>query len=160
MLRETKGHAVACYSPNELNEENHIACISIIRTGGAVDDRSAARELRLATVLAVARSDGEIVGVGAIKRARPAYAAKIARSSRVSMSSDMNELGYVAVDHKHKRRGIASRIVSALLSRHGGAVFATTDSVAMKGILQSLGFRMKGKEWKGNRGQLSLWIRE
>jgi len=135
------------------------ACVKIIKDGGAVDHHSAARELRRAAVVAIARNRDEIVGVGVIKRARPWYAARIAERSGVSFQTDMKELGYVAVDSEHRRRGLSSCIVSALLSTHDGQLFATTDDAHMKRTLEKAGLLMKGKEWYGKRSQLSLWMR-
>jgi RimJ/RimL family protein N-acetyltransferase len=72
----------------------------------------------------------------------------------------MPELGYVAVDSDHQGRGLSSRIVAALLSEHAGPLFATTDNEFMKKTLAKSGFMQKGKEWNGQRGRLTLWIKE
>ena len=127
--------------------------------GNTVNRKSAAAELPRAAVLAIARAGERIVGVGAIKRARPAYAGRIAKRSEFAFDPDMPELGYVAVDGNHGNRGLSRRIVVALLSEHDGTLFATTDSDYMKKTLAGAGFVQNGQEWKGQRGRLSLWIR-
>ena len=113
----------------------------------------------MATLLAVVRKDQEIVGVGAIKRVRPEYAARIVKRSGHRFPTDMPELGYVARSNTHRGHSLAPRILAELLSRHQGPLWATTDSKGMKAALAAAGFEQMGNEWKGKRGRLSLWTR-
>lgn len=74
MSAGTKGQAGADYvvertSPEELTEAELLRCAAIVRAGCAVRKGFETKGLKQAQVLAVARRDGEIVGVGAIKRA-------------------------------------------------------------------------------------------
>ena len=62
-------------------------CIAIIRDGDAVDPESAGEELPRASVVAIARTGDEIVGVGAIKRIRRGYASTIAERSGIEFPS-------------------------------------------------------------------------
>jgi hypothetical protein len=125
-----------------------------------VDPDSAAAELPRAVAVAVARRGDEIVGVGAIKRVRTDYAARRADLSGAPFNPDTPELGYVAVDGNHRSKGLSGRIVAALLSKHNGPLFATTDNQYMKSTLTTAGFVQKGCEWKGGRGTLSLWLKD
>jgi len=153
-------YEVKASDPKLISEAELATCIAIIEAGEAVNPELAKGELPLARVLVIARSGGDIVGVGAIKRARPTYAAGRAKKSGFAFDKDTLELGYVAVCCKHRKRGLSKQIVAELLAKYNGRLFATTDHDGMKKTLGGSGFVKKGKEWEGERGQLSLWIRE
>ncbi|MBL0158846.1 MAG: GNAT family N-acetyltransferase [Bryobacterales bacterium] len=119
-------------------------------------------KLRAATTLVLARKESRIVGVGTIKGVRKKYAAGIAgpRKSGYAFPSESPELGYVAVDPEHQRKGLSFRLVTELLRDRVGGVFATTDHEAMKKTLTTAGFERKGKGWRSQRNaELSLWIK-
>lgn len=153
-------YAVNAYAPGDLTETERAECIAVIKRGNAVDPVSAAAELPLARVLAVARKGNRIVGVGVIKRIRNNYASGIALKSGASFPSDTPELGYVAVDSGHRGNRLSHRIVAELISMHVGPLFATTSCERMKTTLGKAGFVQKGEEWRGQKAQLSLWTRE
>ena len=155
-----RDYVVEACVPEHLIETEMAACIAIVKEGEAVDPEAAEQELARAGLLAVARKAGQVVGVGAIKRPRPGYAAKIAKRSRHVFPPDTPELGYVAVDPAHRGNHLSSKIVAALLAEHEGPLFATTDCARMKTALSKAGFLHKGNEWKGKRGQLSLWLKD
>lgn len=142
----------------DLSETEIDSCLRIIEEGCAVNPGAAKKELPLAQVLAIARSGVEIVAIGAIKRERPRYATDIARRSAFQFDKQTAELGYIAVDARHRGNDLSHAIVAKLLSNKEGPLFATTDSDFMKGSLKKAGFKQQGKEWKGERGRLSLWI--
>ncbi len=156
---ESEKYDVMLRAPKDLTTADFAICVTVIREGRAVNWKSAARELPHAEVLAIAYGGKQIVGVGAIKRSRPDYAAEVSEKSGVTFPSETSELGYVAVHPDHRDRHLSRRLVEALLSRQKGRLFATTDSERMKGTLAKAGFSKKGKEWKGNRGMLSFWER-
>lgn len=160
LLNGLSGYAVENCSFNKLGKDECAACVDIVTAGGAVKRVYAEAELPLALVTAIAKSGEKIVGVGAIKRARPDYAAGRARHSGYAFDPNMNELGYVAVLEKHWGYGLSSRLVETLLSKHVGPLWATTDNEAMKQTLERAGFGRKGHEWDGERGCLSLWIKD
>lgn len=155
-----RNYDVTACAAADLDEEDRAACVAIIKSGEAVDPESAEAELPRASVVAVARRAKQIVGVGAIKRIRPGYAFDKAYKSGVTFAPDTQELGYVAVDPAHQGKGLSHRIVAALLSKNDGPLFATTSSDRMKQTLAKSGFVQKGREWKGQKGQLSMWMRE
>jgi hypothetical protein len=132
-------------------------CLSIIRSGGAVDVDP--ERLRRALAVVVARREGQIVGVAAVKGIRPGYVGRIAERSRFPLERQMPELGYVAVDGHHQGKGLSHRLVAELIRGRTEAIFATTDDDRMKRTLAAAGFAQKGQEWAGTRGQLSLWVR-
>jgi GNAT superfamily N-acetyltransferase len=134
-------------------------CVAIIKTGEAVDWRSAKRELPLASRVVVAYQGSQIAGVGAIKCERRDYAADISKKSGFMFPAETPELGYVAVAPEHQGRGLSFRIAK-LLASHTGPLFATTYEERMMKTLTRVGFFKKGKEWRGRQHMLSLWFRE
>jgi RimJ/RimL family protein N-acetyltransferase len=143
----------------KLTDRDITSCLAILEQGKAVNTESAARELRRATDVVIARYGDTPVGVGAIKRQRPRYAADKAHQSGVPFDPAMAEIGYVAVDVNRQGHGISNRIVTKLLSQHTASLFATTSNERMKRVLRSAGFERRGREWDGEHGRLSLWIR-
>jgi len=145
--------------PRDLTAAEIATCVAIVSKGEAVRPKSMERELPLAGVLAVVRKGRQIVGVGAIKRVRARYAETIANRSGESFPADTPELGYVALDPRHRGNHLSPRIVAALLAKHRGPLFATTDCDRMKSGLSKAGFVRKGGEWEGGRDRLSLWLK-
>jgi hypothetical protein len=136
-------------------------CIKIVQRGDAVDPDSVSVELTRSHILAFALAGGHIVGVGAIKRRRPAYARQIAERSGISFDPNASELGYVAIEPNHRGRGLSELIVQELLVHHPHPLFATTSSKRMKKTLARVGFAERGGTWPGRNGyQLSLWFKE
>jgi len=121
---------------------------------------SASGNCRWAKAVALAWKDKQIVGVGAIKRERREYAAGVAKRGGVEFPSQTLELGYVAVAPEHRGHHLSDCLIKALLKQHKGRLFATTYSEYMKDALIRADFRTGGKEWKGRKFMLSLWLRE
>jgi GNAT superfamily N-acetyltransferase len=146
----------------ELTPEIIEQCVSVIKSGCAVDSEVAAQRLPDAVMVAILRHGQTIVGVGAIKRLRPSYARRVAQKSGFKFDPGMNELGYVAVLEDHRKKGLSSQIIDALLGQFNGPLWATTYNHLMKQSMSKRGFEHKGDEWdsetsKGKR--VSLWIK-
>lgn len=161
MMYGVDDYRVEAHAPGALSDVDLNTCLSIIRAGHAVDPNSAKTELRRSKRLVLVKIENEIVAVGSVKRVRTTYAARIAGEAKsgFAFASDTPELGYVAVDPRHRGKRLSHRLVAELLSRQVGGLFATTDNEYMKRTLLAAGFVQKGREWKGRRKQLSLWIR-
>jgi hypothetical protein len=155
-----QGYELVAALPSELTSEDVEKCVAIIGDGGAVNLRTMKRDLPLSQILVIARWRGEIVGTGAIKPVRTEYAAGIAAKSGYAFPAETPELGYVAVNRAHRGRGLSHEITGLLLSQYSGRLFATTDCPKMRKTLSAASFRQRGKEWRGQRGVLSLWERE
>lgn len=153
-------YVVSVHLGTDLTDSDAAACSAILAEGGAVNVKSAAAELPKARLVATVRRGNMIVGVGAIKRERPDYASEKARLSGFDFHTNTPELGYVAVLHEHRNRGLSGRIVEALTAEYAGRLFATTDNEFMKKTLAGARFAQRGASWEGQRGQLSLWIRD
>lgn len=144
---------VGTCSPDSVGKDDLGTCLEIVRAGAAVDPDKAAKELTLASLLAVARHEG------AIKRVRRGYTAIIAERSHHAFPSVTPELGYVAVHADHQGHRLSSRITIALVTGHPGPLFATTSNPRMRATLGKAGFVQKGRSWDGKSGVLSLWIK-
>lgn len=151
-------YSVGACVPGDLSDAELATCVEIVRDGGAVV--ISPEKLQKARMLAVARNGDVIVGVGSIKRHRPDRAADIARKSGFSFPKETPELGYVAVAPQHRRQGLSHQLVDALVKAMPGSLFATTDDEHMMNTLSEAGFVRRGREWRGRRGQLSLWLKE
>ena len=154
----TPKYSVSACLPGDLSEEELATCLTIIRDGGAV--AISLKKLQNTGMVAVARKDGVIVGVGSIKRGRPDRAVEIAQESGFDFPRQTLELGYIAVSPQHRRQGISHQLVRALVKAMPGGFFATTDDDHMKKTLSVAGFTRHGGEWPGRRGQLSLWLKQ
>ncbi|HET9415191.1 MAG TPA: hypothetical protein VFO74_13845 [Pseudolabrys sp.] len=144
--------------PSSKEIENWVA---LLAEGAAVDTESAAAELPLAASVALARDGPDLVGLGAIKRKRPQYAASLTRKSGFQIGHDWHELGYMVVRKSHQGQGLSLLIARKLLSSFSrSTLFATTSHPNMKRTLARVGFVEQGREWPGQSGGiLSLWIR-
>jgi hypothetical protein len=151
-------YSVSACTPGDLSEADLASCVEIVRDGGAV--AISPEKLQKARMLAVARKGGVIVGVASIKSDRPDRAADIARKSGFRFPKETPELGYVAVAPQHRRQGLSHQLVDPLVKARPGGLFATTDDEHMIRTLSGAGFVRRGREWRGRRGQLSLWLKE
>lgn len=151
--------AIVC-QPADLSRSERGICIRVVQQGSAVNPESAAYELPRSVLIAVLRAGTEIIGTGAVKRMRSKYALDIARQSQFPFDPERHELGYIAIDKRHRGKHLSHTILAALVSRYDRALFATTDNENMKRSLRKAGFKRKGKGWQGNRGTLSLWLKD
>jgi len=153
----TDDYQVTVHAAGDMSAADRARCLEIIKEGDAVDPASAARELPAAQRIVIARCGEEIVAVGVVKRKRARYAASVAKKSNFQFAAGTPELGYVAVASNHQGARLSGRIVAGLVG--AGDLFATTSNPRMKKTLTRAGFMQKGQEWKGRKGQLSLWLR-
>ncbi|MCK5519362.1 MAG: GNAT family N-acetyltransferase [Alphaproteobacteria bacterium] len=155
-------YKVKVSAPSDLSQTDISKCIDIISRGGAAGN-SIPQLLPKAQSLVIARTciKGNIVGVGALKIVRPEYAEEISGKDKSNFPFNINttELGFIAIDPSYQNKGISRSIVEKLCSIHKGSLFATTDNIYIKKILKLFEFEQQGKEWKGHRGILSLWIK-
>lgn len=156
------GYAIAETRWSALDKSQQQAVLQILDEGKAVSVRSAKKELPHVTTLVLLRHHDAIVGVGTIKPERVWYAGDVQSPEKSGHRFDpkMLELGYVVVHNDHCDKKLSGDIANALLARHKGPLFATTDDQKMKYTLGNRDFTQNGKEWKGIRGTLSLWLRE
>ncbi|HUO00392.1 MAG TPA: GNAT family N-acetyltransferase [Bradyrhizobium sp.] len=155
-----KIYLVSSCEPGDLSKAERAECAAIIEAGGAVRRGSIAEEIEAARLISLARLNGKIVGVGAIKRIRKPYAEKIAFRSGVSFSPETPELGYVAIDPEHQGEGLSHRLAEELVAKHSESLFATTSSQRMIATLTGAELKQKGHQWPGQNAQLSFWWKD
>ena len=108
--------------------------------------------------------NGQLVGVGALKRPQLGYRSKVFAKARATTSPDgyRVEWGWVAVAESHQARGLSRRIIGELLSlAENENLFATTraDTRAMR-FAADHGFKPAGKPYPSGRGyDLVLYLR-
>lgn len=158
--QETDPFDVEVCDPIKLTKSDRAQIEAILRAGRAVNVPSAMSEIPQAPAFALARQDGKIVGVGAIKRPRPGYAKLKQEDAKFTFDTEIAELGYVAIDSDFQDNHLSGRITDKLLAAYSGPLFSTTDDEKMKFTLGNRGFQQKGTAWKGKRGVLTLWLRE
>ena len=104
--------------------------------------------------LCIAKIDGEVAGIGAIKiKTQSDFSDQ--KASLPALNSDFEwELGYLYTDPNHTGKGIAKNIVRLLVDSYGEEnLMASTEvsaNPAMVRILEQQGFRLYGKPWKSN----------
>lgn len=153
------------FSPSDCTAQALADFEKLVVEGGAVDPQGLTQRIRNASRLLFLRaSDGQLVGVGALKHPRPAYRSKVFANARSTTPSDEYpvELGWVVVSKTHQRRGLWTRIVGELLTfARNENVFATTraDERATR-FASDHGFKINGKPYPSGRGyDLVLYLR-
>lgn len=152
--------------PTELPDHEIVALTTLVLSGGAIpkntDFEVLKERLLLSSSLAVYKEDVHVLGVASLKVPDPDYRMKVFRKACMSHEHFQYapELGYISVHPEKRRKGIADKLVHALIGNLKEPCYATTDSEPMKRILGKAGFSEAGKTWKGKRGVLSLWIKD
>jgi GNAT superfamily N-acetyltransferase len=138
---------------------------NLVIEGGTVDPEGLTQRIRDASRLLFLReSDGQLVGVGALKHPLLSYRSKVfAKAGITTRSNEYHvELGWVTVAKSHQGRGLSRRIISQLVSlAENENLFATTraDGRAMR-FAADYGFKPAGKPYPSGRGyDLVLYLR-
>jgi predicted GNAT family N-acyltransferase len=152
-------------SPSDCRAQALADFEKLIIEGGAVDPRGLAQRIQNASHLLFLRvSDGQLVGVGALKHPRPGYRNRVFADARATVPPDEYpvELGWVVVAKSHQGQRLSARIVGELLAlAKNENVFATTraDDRAMR-LASQYGFKLNGKPYPSGRGyDLVLYLR-
>ena len=132
---------------------------------GTVDPQGLTQRIRDASRLLFLReSNGQLVGVGALKHPLLSYRSRVFAEARATASADQYpiELGWIAVAKSHQGRGLSRRIIGQLINRaENENVFATTrtDPRALR-FAADYGFKLAGKPYPSGRGyDLVLYLR-
>lgn len=139
---------------------------ALVRRGGEVNPASLPALVQDAAAIGLVERDGRIVAVAGLKRPNASYRAKVFTKAQVADPGRFPfELGWVFVQEEHRRRGISSLLVSALLQRiKDVSVYATSaaDNVAMHGTLIKAGFVAVGEQYPSSTPgrRLILFVRE
>jgi predicted GNAT family N-acyltransferase len=152
-------------SPSECTTEALADFEKLVIEGGAVNPQGLTQRIRNASRLLFLRSsDGQLVGVGALKHPGPAYRNRVFTAAAATASSDEYrvELGWVAIAKSHQGHRLSTRMVGELMTfAKNENVFATTraDERVMS-FASDYGFELHGKPYPSGHGyDLVLYLR-
>jgi RimJ/RimL family protein N-acetyltransferase len=116
-------------------------------------------------LICIAKIDGEVVGIGGIKKKTASDFYKDKAGVPDLANKFEWELGYLYTDRDHGGHGIGSAVTRLLIDAYGkGNLMASTEISAnpkMVRILEKQGFRLFGKPWKSgiHDNYLGLFLR-
>jgi GNAT superfamily N-acetyltransferase len=148
----------------EIDDSVRTSFAELLRKQGKVKGDLATKADRCKLVC-IARIDGAVVAIGAIK---PKTASDFAseKAGVADLSSDFEwELGYLYTERDYSGRGIGTNVTRLLVEAYGkGNLMASTEitaNPAMVRILEKQGFRLFGKPWKSeiHANYLGLFLR-
>lgn len=152
-------------SPSECAPQALAEFEKLVIEAGTVDPEGLTERIRHASRLLFLReSNGQLVGVGALKHPLPSYRKKVFARAQASEPSNRyrTELGWIAVAQSHQGRGISRRIISQLISvAPNENLFATTraDARSLR-FATEYGFRPDGEPYPSGSGyDLVLYLR-
>jgi GNAT superfamily N-acetyltransferase len=137
----------------------------LVLEGGAVDPEGLGQRIREASRLLFLRElDGQLVGVGALKRPIPAYRNRVFANAQATVPPDEYslELGWVVVAKSHQGRRLSTRIVGELLpfARNQNIYATTRADERVLSFAFDCGFRINGKPFPSGHGyDLVLYLR-
>jgi hypothetical protein len=131
---------VECFAPREVEKADADAFKALVLEAGEVNPHTLPFLFNDAVALAFARSEGTLVGIGAIKRPNAEYRQRVfdQAGSKLRAASFPYELGWIYVSPAYQNNRICSRIVEGLTPHaQGAAVYATSriNNDAMHGSL-------------------------
>jgi GNAT superfamily N-acetyltransferase len=153
-------------SPSDCTAQALAEFEKLVIEGGAVDPQGLTQRIRSASRLLFLRtSDGQLVGVGALKHPGPGYRNRVfADAQATTLSSGYRvELGWVVVARSHQGLRLWTRIVGELIAfAKNKNVFATTRAdKRAKRFASDHGFKIDGKPYPSGRGyDLVLYLRD
>jgi len=152
-------------SPSDCTPEALADFENLIIEAGTVDPEGLTQRIRDASRLLFLReSNGQLVGVGALKHPLLSYRSKVFAKAGATTPPDEYrvELGWVAVAKSYQGRGLLRRIIGQSISlAENENLFATTraDARAMR-FATDYGFKPAGKPYPSGRGyDLVLYLR-
>jgi predicted GNAT family N-acyltransferase len=152
-------------SPSDCSPQALADFENLVIEAGTVDPEGLTQRIREASrLLFLRKSNGQLVGVGALKRPRLGYRTRVFAKARATTPPDEYrvELGWVAVAKSHEGRGLSRRIIGQLISlAENENLFATTraDARAMR-FAADYGFKPAGKPYPSGCGHdLVLYLR-
>ena len=152
-------------SPSDCTSQALADFENLVTKAGTVDPQGLTQRIRDASRLLFLReSNGQLVGVGALKHPLLSYRSKVFAKARTTTPPDEYcvELGWVAVAKSHQGRGLSRRIIGQLTSLADNEnLFATTRAYARAmRFAADYGFKPAGKPYPSGRGyDLVLYLR-
>jgi len=144
-------------SPADCNSKVLSDFEKLVIEAGTIDPQGLTERIRAASRLLFLReSNGQLVGVGALKRPLLSYRTRVFTQARAAVSADEYpmELGWIAVVKSHQWRGLWRRIIGPLVAlAENENLFATTrvDARTMR-FAADYGFKPAGNPYPSGRG--------
>jgi GNAT superfamily N-acetyltransferase len=144
-------------TPSDCNPQALADFEDQVLEAGTVDPQGLTGRIRDASrLLFLRKSNGQLVGVGALKRPKLSYRSRVFTEARATVPADQYpiELGWIAVAKSHRGRGLWRRIIDQLVGlAESENLFATTraDARAIR-FAADYGFRPAGKPYPSGRG--------
>ena len=154
------------FSPPDCTPQALADFEQLVIEGGAVDPRGLKERIGQASRLLFLRtSDGQLVGVGALKHPDPGYSHRIFTAARATVPAEgyRVELGWVVVAKSHQGRRLSTRIVGELLPfAKNENIFSTTRAdERIMSFASDYGFKVNGQPYPSGRGyDLVLYLRD
>ena len=152
-------------SPSDCTPQALADFESLLTEVATVEPEGLTQRIRHASQLLLLReSNGQLVGVGALKHPLSSYRTRVFAMAGIAVLSDEYpvELGWVAVAKSHEGRGLSRRIIGELIDvAENQNLFATTraDARTMR-FAADYGFKPAGKPYpSGRRYDLILYLR-
>ena len=152
--------------PSDCSSQTLTDFENIVIEAGMVDAEGLTQRIRDAwRLLFLRESDGQLVGVGALKHPLGSYHSKVFAKAGISMlwREYPVELGWVAVAKSHEGRGLSRRIIGQLVSvAQNHNLFATTraDARTLR-FAVDFGFKPAGNLYPSGRGyDLMVYLRK
>ena len=165
-MKEQREIEVIAARPVEFTPAERAAFMQLVRESGEVNPDTLPGLVVRAEALAVAREDGVLVGVGAVKQPYATHCRNVFKAAKVDLQSDEYafELGWVFVHPGARGLGLSGRLVAVLMPYVEVAhAYATSraDDGRMHATLRRFGFKDVGATYpsKRNDAQIQLFVR-
>ncbi|MBO0695133.1 MAG: N-acetyltransferase [Verrucomicrobia bacterium] len=152
--------------PSDCTEQALADFEKLVVEGGAVNPQGLTQRIYNASHLLFLRaSDGQLVGIGALKHPRPSYRHKVFADAQATVPAEAYpvELGWVVVAKPYHGQRLSTRIVGELLPfAETENIFATTrvDERVMS-LASDYGFKRHGRPYPSGHGyDLVLYLRD
>jgi GNAT superfamily N-acetyltransferase len=154
-LSEDNMTAISARSPTECSAADIAAFKQLVKEGGEVDPATLPALIDRALVLVTAHLQGQLVGVGAIKRPYDGHRARVFEKAKslLDPTEFEFEFGWFYVRPAARGNGLASKLVQALMPALAGlAAYSTsrTNNVRMHASLLRAGFVPEGAPYRSN----------
>lgn len=155
---------ITCLEPRDVRPTEEVLFRHMVQATGEVNPRTFPALYQRARSVCFARIEGEIAGVGALKRPNPGHRTEVFDRAEATLLPDRfsYELGWFHVDEAFKGRRISSQMVGALLEQSDGeSVYATSriNNHPMHAALTGHGgFVRVGIDYPSSRGDVPLCL--
>jgi GNAT superfamily N-acetyltransferase len=165
-MKEQRTIEVTAARPAEFTPAERAAFMHLVREGGEVNPDTLPGLVVRAEALALARKDGVLVGVSAVKRPYPTHRRNVFKAAKADLLPDefAFELGWVFVLPNARGLGFSGRLVAVLMPYVEAAhAYATSraDNASMHATLKRFGFKGVGETYpsKQNDTPIQLFVR-